>query len=131
MAGLDGLRRMGLKLACVTNKPVEFTTPLLDQFRLSEYFDFTIGGDTLPFKKPHPAQLLEACRRWSLPPTQVLLVGDSINDAQAARAAGMPVYLVPYGYNEGQRPEAADVDGIVGSISDLPSLIEGLNAHAS
>jgi phosphoglycolate phosphatase len=131
MEGLDGLRRLGLRLACVTNKPVEFTTPLLAQFRLDEYFDFAIGGDTLPFKKPHPAQLLEACRRWSLPPTQVLLVGDSINDAQAARAAGMPVYLVPYGYNEGRSPEAADVDGIVSSISDLPSLIEGLNAHAS
>ena len=75
-------------------------------------------------------QLLEACRRWTLPPAQVLAVGDSINDAQAARAAGMRVYLVPYGYNEGRAIEASDVDGIVDSISDLPSLIEGPNARA-
>ena len=129
-AGLDGLRDLGLRLACVTNKPSEFVGPLLQRFSLDGYFDFAIGGDTLPFKKPHPGQLLEACRRWGLPPARVLAVGDSINDAEAARAAGMKVYLVPYGYNEGQGVEAADVDGIVGSISDLPSLIEGLNARA-
>jgi phosphoglycolate phosphatase len=129
--GLDGLRELGLRLACVTNKPSEFVGPLLERFSLDHHFDFAIGGDTLPFKKPHPGQLLEACRRWSLPPARVLALGDSINDAQAARAAGMHVYLVPYGYNEGASVETADVDGIVGSISELPSLIQGLNARVS
>jgi phosphoglycolate phosphatase len=123
--GLDGLAALGLKLACVTNKPFEFVAPLLQRFDIDRYFDFSIGGDSLPFKKPHPGQLLEACRRWNLPPASVLAVGDSINDAQAARAAGMPVYLVPYGYNEGRSVEAADVDGIVASLSELPSLIQG------
>ncbi len=129
--GLDGLRAMGLKLACVTNKPAEFIAPLLQRFRLGDYFEFAIGGDTLPYRKPHPGQLLEACRRWSLAPADVLAVGDSLNDAQAARAAGMPVYLVPYGYHEGLSVQGADVDGIVSSLSELPSLIQSLNARVS
>jgi phosphoglycolate phosphatase len=129
--GLEGLADLGLKLACVTNKPAEFIAPLLSRFELHAYFDFAIGGDTLAFKKPHPGQLLEACRRWALPPARVLAVGDSLNDAEAARAAGMRVYLVPYGYNEGCRVETADVDGIVSSLSELPSLIQGPNARVS
>lgn len=129
--GLQGLRDLGITLACVTNKPDEFAAPLLQRCGLDSYFDFVIGGDTLPFKKPHPGQLLEACRRWSLDPSQVLAVGDSVNDAEAARAAGMPVYLVPYGYNEGRDVHDADVDGIVSSLSELPSLIQGLNARVS
>ncbi|MEO6270954.1 MAG: phosphoglycolate phosphatase [Lautropia sp.] len=129
--GLQGLRDLGITLACVTNKPDEFAVPLLQRCGLDAYFDFVIGGDTLPFKKPHPGQLLEACRRWSLDPAQVLVVGDSVNDADAARAAGMPVYLVPYGYNEGRNVRDADVDGIVSSLSELPSLIQGLNASVS
>ncbi|MBA3478377.1 MAG: phosphoglycolate phosphatase [Lautropia sp.] len=129
--GLEGLRALGLRLACVTNKPAEFIAPLLQRFRLADYFEFAIGGDTLAFKKPHPGQLLEACRRWALAPPQVLAVGDSLNDAQAARAAGMPVFLVPYGYNEGCSVHGADVDGIVSSLSELPSLIQGQNARVS
>jgi len=129
--GLQRLRDLGITLACVTNKPDEFAVPLLQRCGLDAYFDFVIGGDTLPFKKPHPGQLLEACRRWSLDPAQVLAVGDSVNDAEAARAAGMPVYLVPYGYNEGRDVHDADVDGIVSSLSELPSLIQGLNASVS
>lgn len=129
--GLQGLRDLGITLACVTNKPDEFAVPLLQRCGLDAYFDFVIGGDTLPFKKPHPGQLLEACRRWSLDPAQVLAVGDSVNDAEAARAAGMPVYLVPYGYNEGRDVRDADVNGIVSSLSELPSLIQGLNASVS
>jgi phosphoglycolate phosphatase len=129
LEGVRGLRALGLRLACVTNKPGEFIAPLLASFGLEGDFDFSIAGDTLPVRKPHPGQLLEACRRWSLPPASVLAVGDSSNDAQAARAAGMPVYLVPYGYNEGRSVHEADVDGIVGSLSELPGLIQGLNAR--
>ena len=129
--GLDGLRELGLRLACVTNKPEEFVGPLLQRFGLQDHFDFAIGGDTLAFKKPHPGQLLEACRRWSLAPANVVAVGDSVNDADAARAAGMRVYLVPYGYNEGNSIHGIDVDGIVSSLSELPSLIRSQNAHLS
>jgi phosphoglycolate phosphatase len=131
LEGVRALRAMGLRLACVTNKPAEFVAPLLERFGLADDFEFSIPGDTLPFKKPHPGQLLEACRRWGLPPASVLAVGDSFNDAEAGRAAGMPVYLVPYGYTEGRSVHEADVDGIVGSLSELPSLVQGHNARVA
>ena len=123
--GLASLRGQGLALACVTNKPVEFVGPLFERFDLARHFDFTIGGDSLPVRKPHPGPFLEACRRWSLAPSQVLAVGDSANDALAARAAGLPVLLVPYGYNEGEPVASVDADGIVSSLSELARLLQG------
>lgn len=129
--GLRALRAMGLRLACVTNKPGEFVAPLLERFGIAGDFEFAIAGDTLPFKKPHPGQLLEACRRWALPAASVAAVGDSFNDAEAGRAAGMTVYLVPYGYSEGRPVQEAGVDGIVRSLSELPGLIQGHNARVA
>ena len=121
--GLTQMQSLGLRLSCVTNKPGEFVGPLLDRFGLSSFFDFSIAGDTLPVKKPHPGPLLEACRRWSLTPAQVLAVGDSVNDAAAARAAGMPVVVVPYGYNEGRAADTIDADGIVPTLHELAVLL--------
>lgn len=118
-AGLDRLRALGLPMACVTNKPQAYIAPLLRRFHLLGHFDFLIGGDTLPVRKPHPGPLLEACRRWQLPPEAVLMVGDSMNDAEAARAAGMPVVMLPYGYNEGQSLEAVDADAVIDTIEPL------------
>lgn len=122
--GLEKLHARGLRLACVTNKPGEFVGPLLERFGLAPYLDFSIAGDTLAVKKPHPGPLLEACRRWSLAPAEVLAVGDSVNDAAAARAAGMPVVLVPYGYNEGRPAASVDADGIVATLRDLAAAFE-------
>jgi phosphoglycolate phosphatase len=99
---LQQLRDRGLKLACVTNKPREFTLPLLAKMGLAQYFDAVVAGDEVAEKKPHPALLLEACRRLQLHPAEVKLIGDSINDAQAARAAGCSCALVETGYNEGE-----------------------------
>jgi phosphoglycolate phosphatase len=99
---LGELRAHGLKLACVTNKPKEFTAPLLQKMGLAQYFDAVVAGDEVAEKKPHPALLLEACRRLRLQPLEVKLIGDSINDAQAARAAGCGCLLVETGYNEGE-----------------------------
>lgn len=121
--GLERLTTLGLELACITNKPEAFVAPLLERFQLAHYFDFTIGGDTLPVRKPDPGQFLEACRRWQLAPGAVLAVGDSVNDALAARAAGMPVCLVPYGYNEGQAVAEVDADAIVPTLADLAAWI--------
>ena len=114
--GLERMRAHGLRLACVTNKPGAFTGPLLEQTGLAGFFEFTLSGDSLPTRKPDPAPMLEACRRFGLAPAQVLAIGDSINDAQAARAAGLPVLAVPYGYNEGIDVRGLDVDAIVDSI---------------
>ena len=99
---LEQLRNRGLKVACVTNKPKEFTIPLLAKMDLARYFDAVVAGDEVAEKKPHPALLLEACRRLQLHPAEVKLIGDSINDAQAARAAGCSCALVETGYNEGE-----------------------------
>ncbi len=123
----SGLKRMadiGLPMACVTNKPQEYIQPLLLHFHLRQYFDFFIGGDTLPTKKPDPGPLLEAAHRWYLAPGQVLMVGDSLNDAQAARAARMPVVMLPYGYNEGRPLDSVDADATVEDLDQLATWLE-------
>lgn len=107
---LAQLRGRGLKVACVTNKPKEFTIPLLAKMDLARHFDAVVAGDEVAEKKPHPALLLEACRRLQLKPTEVMLIGDSVNDAQAAGAAGCRCMLVETGYNEGE-----GVAGLAGS----------------
>jgi phosphoglycolate phosphatase len=115
-AGLQAMRSLGLRLACVTNKPRAFTEPLLERFELGHFFEAIVSGDTLPQKKPDPAPLLHASHRFGIEPARMLAIGDSLNDAQAARAAGMPVLLVGYGYNEGRDVHGLDVDGIVATL---------------
>ena len=131
LAGLDAMQRAGLRLACVTNKPIAFTTPLLAQKGLSGYFEVVYGGDSLPRKKPHPLQLLQVCQDFALAPAQVVAIGDSSNDAQAARAAGCPVLTVPYGYNHGQAIHETDSDGIVSSLLDAATQISMHNTKAN
>jgi len=122
--GLLALRAMQLPLACVTNKSGRFTVPLLEQLGIARFFDQVIAGDTLPQKKPDPAQLLHACRSFSIAPREMLMIGDSGNDALAARAAGCPVFCVTYGYNEGQDVRELDVDAIVRSLIEAKRLIQ-------
>ncbi|MGW8183139.1 MAG: phosphoglycolate phosphatase [Burkholderiales bacterium] len=124
MDGLDALRAAGLPLACVTNKAGRFTLPLLDQLGIAGYFAQVIAGDTLPQKKPDPAPLLHACRQFKISPREMLMIGDSMNDAEAARAAGCPVFCVTYGYNEGQDVRGLDVDAIVTSLIEATRLIQ-------
>jgi phosphoglycolate phosphatase len=112
----------GLALACVTNKPREFTVPLLERVGLAAHFAVVVAGDDVREKKPHPALLLAACERLGVAPRASLMIGDSVNDALAARAAGMPVVLVETGYNEGE-PVAA-LAGESGVDAIVPSFIE-------
>ena len=100
--GLNALKDKGLRLGCVTNKAEKFTLPLLQRTGLADYFELTLSGDSLPEKKPHPLPMLHAAEFFGAANAEVLLIGDSVNDAEAARAAGSPVFIVPYGYNEGQ-----------------------------
>ncbi|NYT22274.1 phosphoglycolate phosphatase [Alcaligenaceae bacterium] len=111
--GLRAFREQGARLAVVTNKPTEFTLPLLESSGLSEWFSVVVCGDTCPRKKPDPLPLLHACGLLGCPPGRALAIGDSINDALAARAAGITVLAVPYGYNEGRDIHSLDIDGIV------------------
>ena len=121
--GLEELERAGFPLACVTNKSGRFTLPLLAQMRIDHYFSIVIAGDTLPQKKPDPLPLTHTCRHFGIAPAQMLMIGDSLNDAQAARAAGCPVFCVTYGYNEGADVRELDVDAIVGSLLEATRLI--------
>lgn len=125
-AGLAALKAAGLRLACVTNKPHDFTAPLLDKSGLAPYFELVYGGDAFPFRKPDPLPLLKVCEAFRLEPAQMVAIGDSENDAMAARAAGIGVLLVPYGYNHGNPVQGVDADGIVGS---LVKAAEVLTAH--
>jgi phosphoglycolate phosphatase len=123
LEGLRRLRRGGFSLGCVTNKAMRFTEPLLKQMELSGYFSEVVAGDTLAKKKPDPDPLLYASARFGVSPQDMLMIGDSLNDAQAARAAGCPVFCVDYGYNEGHDVRELDVDAIVSSLVEAADLI--------
>lgn len=118
--GLRQLRALGFKLACVTNKPTAFARELLCRMDLDGFFALTLGGDAVERKKPDPQPLLKACELLGSVPRQTLMVGDSSNDAQAARAAGCPVLLVTYGYNHGQPVRAVDADAFTDSLATIP-----------
>jgi phosphoglycolate phosphatase len=123
LEGLAALRALGLRLACVTNKPIAFTTPLLAQKGLAPFFELVYGGDSLPRKKPDPLPLLQVCADFDLAPSQVVAIGDSSNDAEAARAAGCFVLTVPYGYNHGRPVHEINSDGIVTSLLAAATMI--------
>jgi len=127
VSGLQAMKANGLRLACVTNKPVAFARPLLALKGLDGYFEVLFGGDSFEKKKPHPMPLLKACEHFDLPPSQVVAIGDSSNDAEAARAAGCPVLTVPYGYNHGVGIHETDSDGIVDTLLHAAALISTQN----
>jgi phosphoglycolate phosphatase len=120
-AGLESMKAAGFRLGCITNKVARYTEPLLKGIGLGEYFEIVLSGDSLPEKKPHPMPLLHAANFFGVPAAQVLLIGDSLNDALAARAAGCPVFCVPYGYNHGEPVDGLDVDAV---IADLPAALK-------
>lgn len=128
LVGLRALRDGGLRLACVTNKPVAFALDLLEKMGLREFFEVVYGGDSLATRKPDPAPLLKVCTDFALAPCQVLAIGDSSNDAKAARAAGCPVLLLPYGYNHGEAVQNVDSDGIVPTLLVAAQLV--FNKHS-
>ena len=101
LEGLNAFLASGLPLAVVTNKRLAYTLPLLEKTGLARYFQVVVGGDSTPALKPEPEPILYACRQLGVSPTENLHIGDSINDVLAARAAGCPAWLVPYGYTEG------------------------------
>jgi len=120
--GLTALKARGLMLACLTNKPTAFALPLLRQKGLDGFFSVVFGGDAFERKKPDPLPLIKTCDALGTAPAQTLMVGDSSNDARAARAAGCPVVLVSYGYNHGKPVEAVDADGVIDRLDRLDVL---------
>ena len=128
---LEGLRAMhdaGFRLACITNKAEKFTVPLLQQMNLAHFFEITVSGDTTAKRKPDPMPLIHAAEFFKIKPEEMLLIGDSVNDYEAARAAGCPIFLVPYGYNEGRDARDLPADAIVEGLDEAAKLL--LNSSA-
>ena len=124
LEGLAAMKAAGFRLGCITNKVAHYTEPLLRGTGLAPFFEIVLSGDSLPEKKPHPMPLLHSARFFNTPIQQLLLIGDSLNDAVAARAAGCPVFCVPYGYNHGEPVDGLDLDAVVGDLHAALKLIE-------
>lgn len=128
--GLDAFAAMGLPMACITNKAAAFAEPLLVDTGLAKYFRMTISGDSLPEKKPHPLPLLHVCQAFGVAPALNLHIGDSKHDVGAAKAAGCPVFCLPYGYNEGGDVRELDCDAIVPSLLEAARRVVALPPDA-
>lgn len=121
--GLAALRQQGYALACITNKAQAFTDPLLKALDLDRFFDLVLAGDTLAKNKPDPLPLQYACEHFGIDSAHGVLVGDSVNDTQAARAAGMPVICVSYGYNRGGDVRELNPEVVIDSLVELPQYL--------
>lgn len=121
--GLDYLQQQGYKLGCVTNKAEQFTVPLLKDLGIHGRFGIIVSGDTLAEKKPHPMPLLHAAEFFGVAPEQALMLGDSVSDVKAARAAGFQIVCMSYGYNHGNDIRDAKPDAVIDSMAELCDLI--------
>lgn len=122
-SGLAELKTQGYILACNTNKYSVFTSPLLKEFGIADYFSFIGCADDFEKLKPDPEPLLKTSEHFGLRPMDCLMVGDSENDALAARRAGFMLACVPYGYHGGAGVEVLQPDALIASIAELPDLL--------
>ena len=117
--GLDYLKSQRYQLGCVTNKSEQFTHPLLKALGIFNDFKIIISGDTLPKRKPDPMPLLYCAERFNLKPEECLMLGDSVSDVKAARAAGFDIICMSYGYNHGNDIGDENPDLVIDSMSQL------------
>ena len=123
-AAVDGLKAAGYKLGCVTNKAAQFTEPLLKDLGVYDDFSIVISGDTLAEKKPDPAPLLHAAEFFGCDPGNALMIGDSVSDVAAARAAGFQIVCMSYGYSHGVDIREAGPDAVLDSMDEIIPLLE-------
>ncbi len=123
MTGIAALKAKGLPLGVITNKAGAFTLPLLERTGLLPFMEVVVSGDQLPRPKPDPMPVIWACGRLNVSPADTLLIGDSVHDFKAGHSAGCKVFLVPYGYNEGQDVRGLGCDAIVDSIEIAAQLV--------
>ena len=121
--GLDYLKAAGYKLGCVTNKASQFTIPLLKDLGVYDDFENIVCGDTLPEKKPHPLPLLHSAEVLGVKPEEAMMLGDSVSDVKAARAAGFQIICMSYGYNHGQDIRESNPDAVIDSMAELKDLL--------
>ena len=122
--GLDWLKSQGIRLGCVTNKATQFTLPILHSLGIQDDFESIVCGDTLPEKKPHPLPLLHSAEALGVKPENAVMIGDSISDVKAARAAGFGIICMSYGYNHGVDIREANPDAVIDSMAQFPEVIE-------
>ncbi|PTV53641.1 phosphoglycolate phosphatase [Acinetobacter seifertii] len=116
---LKHCQTLNIKMACVTNKPVKLAQGLLDALELSSYFQVVLGGDSLPERKPHPLPLLHCMQSLNTSASQSLMIGDSSNDVEAARRAGIDCIVVSYGYNHGESIYDCQPQQVIDSLAEL------------
>ena len=122
--GLTYLKAGGYKLGCVTNKAAQFTEPLLKDLGIYNDFAIVVSGDTLPVKKPDPGPLLHVAKHFGVSPDRSTMIGDSVSDVKAARAAGFQIICMSYGYNHGMDIRDAHPDAVIDSMAELEGLLE-------
>lgn len=122
--GLAYLKSAGYKLGCVTNKAAQFTLPLLQDLGIHDEFEIIVSGDTLPKKKPDPMPLLHVAEQLGVTPAEATMLGDSVSDVKAARAAGFQIICMSYGYNHGVDIREANPDAVIDSMAELEGLLE-------
>lgn len=116
---LEAAQAAQLTQVLITNKPYRFVPEILTNLRLEPFFAMVIGGDSLPEKKPSAYPLLHACRVLNIDPSQAVMIGDSITDISAGKAAGFKTIAVRYGYDHGIPVDQCGADLVVDSLAEL------------
>jgi phosphoglycolate phosphatase len=117
--GLDYMKAQGYTLGCVTNKAEQFTLPILKDLGIFDYFGIVVSGDTLSKKKPDPLPLLHSAEFFGIDPQHSLMLGDSVSDVKASRAAGFEIICMSYGYNHGNDIRDTNPDLVIDSMAEL------------
>ena len=121
--GINYLKSRGYTLGCVTNKAEQFTHPLLKDLGIFDDFEIVISGDTLEKKKPDPYPLVYAANHFNILVSDSLMIGDSISDVKASRAAGFDIICMSYGYNHGEDIRDARPDLVIDSMEELENYL--------
>ena len=128
--GLEYLKSAGYQLGCVTNKDAQFTLPILETLGIHDDFSVIICGDTLTKKKPDPLPLLHAAEKMGVKPENAMMLGDSVSDVKASRAAGFQIVCMSYGYNHGVDIREANPDAVIDSMAELSTLLDVADTSA-
>ena len=121
---LDFLTTTGVKIGCVTNKASEFTLPILQDLGISDYFETVLCGDMVERKKPDPMPLLLSAEKLGVSAKASMMLGDSMSDVKAARAAGFSIICMSYGYNHGEDIRDYHPDAVVDSMAEIKNIVE-------
>jgi phosphoglycolate phosphatase len=127
---LGALKAQGLRLCVCTNKYTDLAAALLERLDLAGFFDAVVGPQAAPAQKPDPRHLDAAIRAAGGAPSRAVMVGDAATDAGAARAAGVPLILMSYGYTETPAADLAP-DVLLDRFEDVPDAVLRLLAACS